>query len=51
VLVEVGYLSNRQDESVMTTNRWRKRMADSIARAIDGYFRQTRPDHKAAAGH
>jgi N-acetylmuramoyl-L-alanine amidase len=50
VLVEVGYLSNRQDESVMNTNRWRRRMADSIARAIDRYFRQTRPDHKAAAG-
>lgn len=49
VLVEVGYLSNRQDESVMNTNRWRKRMADSIARAVDRYFRQGRADHKAQA--
>lgn len=47
VLIEVGYLSSREDESVMTTNRWRKRMADSIARAVDRYFRQSRPDHKA----
>ena len=49
VLVEVGYLSNRQDESVMNTNRWRKRMADSIARAVDRYFRTSRGDHKAEA--
>jgi N-acetylmuramoyl-L-alanine amidase len=49
VLVEVGYLSSREDESVMNTNRWRKRMADSIARAVDRYFRNTRGDHKAEA--
>jgi N-acetylmuramoyl-L-alanine amidase len=49
VLVEVGYLSNRQDESVMNTNRWRKRMADSIARAVDRYFRIHRGDQKAEA--
>lgn len=49
VLIELGYLSNRQDESVMTTNRWRKRMAQSIARAVDGYFRQHRSDQKAHA--
>lgn len=49
VLVEVGYLSSREDESVMNTNRWRKRMADSIARAVDRYFRTNRGDHKAEA--
>jgi N-acetylmuramoyl-L-alanine amidase len=49
VLVEVGYLSSREDESVMNTNRWRKRMADSIARAVDRYFRNSRGDHKAEA--
>lgn len=49
VLIELGYLSNRLDESVMNTNRWRKRMADSIARAIDTYFRQNKGDHKADA--
>jgi N-acetylmuramoyl-L-alanine amidase len=49
VLIEVGYLSSREDESVMNTNRWRKRMADSIVRAIDRYFRQNRLDHKAEA--
>jgi N-acetylmuramoyl-L-alanine amidase len=49
VLIEVGYLSSREDESVMNTNRWRKRMADSIARAVDRYFRQSRGDHKAEA--
>jgi N-acetylmuramoyl-L-alanine amidase len=49
VLIELGYLSNRLDESVMNTNRWRKRMSDSITRAIDGYFRQNKGDHKADA--
>lgn len=50
VLVELGYLSSSADESVMNTSRWRKRMADSIARAVDRYFRQERADHKAEAG-
>ncbi len=47
VLIEVGYLSNHADESVMNTRRWRRRMADSISRAVDSYFRHTRPDTKA----
>jgi N-acetylmuramoyl-L-alanine amidase len=49
VLIELGYLSSREDETTMNTNRWRKRMADSIARAVDTYFRRSRPEHKADA--
>lgn len=49
VLIELGYLSSREDETAMNTNRWRRRMADSIARAVDTYFRQGRPEQKADA--
>ena len=43
VLIELGYLSSSADESVMNTSRWRKRMADSIARAVDGSASGTTP--------
>jgi len=38
VLVELGYVSNRQDLRSLLSENWRNRTADSIARAIDGYF-------------
>jgi len=47
VLIEVGYLSNRSDESVMKSRRWRRRMAESISNAVGTYFRQSRLDTKA----
>jgi len=50
VLIEVGYVSNRLDESVMGTNRWRRVMTTAISRAIDRYFRESRLDHKPQAG-
>jgi len=37
-LVELGYLSNRLDEKLMTTDEWRERMSDAIIVAIDRYF-------------
>lgn len=49
VLIELGYLSSRQDESLMNSGRWRKRVAHSISRAVDGYFRQRRSDQKVEA--
>ncbi len=49
VLVEVGYVSNRLDESVMVTNRWRRGMASAISRAVERYFKQSRLDNKAGA--
>ena len=50
VLIEVGYVSNELDESVMTTNRWRRDMSKAISHAIDRYFRDVRPEPKAAGG-
>jgi N-acetylmuramoyl-L-alanine amidase len=38
VLVELGYVSNRQDLESLLSESWRNRTADSIAQAIDSYF-------------
>ena len=38
VLVELGYVSNRQDLQSLLSDQWRNRTADTIAQAIDGYF-------------
>lgn len=38
VLIELGYLTNADDEHAMRGNRWRRNMAVAIARAVDGYF-------------
>jgi N-acetylmuramoyl-L-alanine amidase len=38
VLVELGYLSDPSDLKLLTTDSWRDRTADSIAKAIHTYF-------------
>lgn len=38
VLIELGYLSNKQDEKVLTSKSGQASLAQSIARAIDRYF-------------
>jgi N-acetylmuramoyl-L-alanine amidase len=38
VLVELGYLTNSQDESEMATDIWRGRVAQAIRGAIDAHF-------------
>jgi N-acetylmuramoyl-L-alanine amidase len=38
VLVELGYVSNKQDLQSLLSDNWRNRTADSIAQAIDTYF-------------
>jgi N-acetylmuramoyl-L-alanine amidase len=38
VLVELGYVSNREDLHSLLSGNWRNRTADSVAQAIDGYF-------------
>lgn len=37
-LVELGYLSNKLDEKLMTTDEWRGRMSAALVAAIDNYF-------------
>jgi N-acetylmuramoyl-L-alanine amidase len=38
VLVELGYVSNRDDLRLLMSHSWRDRTADSIAKAIDAYL-------------
>ena len=38
VLVELGYVSNKQDLKSLLSDTWRDRTADAIAQAIGGYF-------------
>ncbi len=38
VLLELGFLSNAEDEKQLTSATWRDRMAVSVTAAIDGYF-------------
>lgn len=38
VLLELGFLSNPEDEKQLTSESWRDRTTDSVAAAIDGYF-------------
>lgn len=38
VLLELGFLSNPDDEKQLTSEAWRDRMSDSVTAAIDGYF-------------
>jgi N-acetylmuramoyl-L-alanine amidase len=38
VLVELGYLSDREDLKSLMSDAWRDRTANSIAKAVDSYF-------------
>ena len=38
VLIELGYVSNKQDLQSLLSDSWRDRTADAIARAVDDYF-------------
>jgi N-acetylmuramoyl-L-alanine amidase len=39
VLIEMGYLSSRQDANLLTTPAYRKRMGRSLVKSIDSYFK------------
>lgn len=41
LLVELGFLSNRDDEKALKSKRHRQRIATAIAEAVDAYFDQT----------
>jgi N-acetylmuramoyl-L-alanine amidase len=38
VLLELGFLSNPDDERQLLSEAWRERVADGVVEAIDGYF-------------
>ncbi|MDA1098775.1 MAG: N-acetylmuramoyl-L-alanine amidase [Proteobacteria bacterium] len=43
VLIELGYLSNRRDEKMLTDIDSRTAIATAIARAVDNYFKAQKP--------
>jgi N-acetylmuramoyl-L-alanine amidase len=40
VLLELGFLSNEEDEKQLTSEAWRERMAGAISDAVDRYFKK-----------
>lgn len=44
VLIEIGYLSNAEDEKLISNPEWRRKLADRIARAIKSFEAQKHPD-------
>ncbi len=46
VLIELGYVSNKQDLQSLLSDSWRDHAANSIAQAVNGYF----ATHVAGAG-
>jgi N-acetylmuramoyl-L-alanine amidase len=38
VLLELGFLSNPDDEKLLTSDAWRERTAEAVAKSIDTYF-------------
>jgi len=45
VLVELGYMSNSQDEQQMSSVAWQKQVAGSIAAAVNTYFNKRTAEH------
>jgi N-acetylmuramoyl-L-alanine amidase len=41
VLVELGYLTNADDERVMNTTAWQDKMTEAMTSAVDAYFGKT----------
>jgi N-acetylmuramoyl-L-alanine amidase len=37
-MVELGYLSNADDEKLLLSEEWREKASESIVRAITSYF-------------
>jgi N-acetylmuramoyl-L-alanine amidase len=40
VLVELGYLSNRQEEKLLHTKAHRRKLSAAILRAVDQFFKK-----------
>ena len=37
-MIELGFVSNADDEKLLLSDAWRQKVADSVARAVDAYF-------------
>jgi len=38
VLVELGYVSNKQDLKLLTSDGWRTRTSEAVAHAVNTFF-------------
>ena len=38
VLIELGYVSNKQDLKLMTSDAWRARTSEAVAQAVNTFF-------------
>jgi N-acetylmuramoyl-L-alanine amidase len=38
VLIELGYVSNKQDLKLMTSEAWRARTSEAVAQAVNAFF-------------
>jgi N-acetylmuramoyl-L-alanine amidase len=43
ILIEAGFISNPQEEKNLSTNWYRKKLANAIMNGVDDYFRKTPP--------
>ncbi|MFN3351102.1 N-acetylmuramoyl-L-alanine amidase, partial [Pseudorhodoplanes sp.] len=50
VLIELGYMTNRQDLKLLTSEAWRGRAAQTMVKAVDHFFRTRIAGAEAAAG-
>jgi N-acetylmuramoyl-L-alanine amidase len=41
-LIELGYLSNKQEEKLLNSLSYKRKIAESLVKAIDEYFKQTK---------
>jgi N-acetylmuramoyl-L-alanine amidase len=39
VLIELGYLSNREDEQLLQSEEWQTKAGDAIARSVFDFFK------------
>lgn len=42
VLIELGYMSNTEDERLMASSEWQRGVAEAVVRAVDEYFAKRR---------
>ncbi|NLH83700.1 MAG: N-acetylmuramoyl-L-alanine amidase [Phyllobacteriaceae bacterium] len=50
VLMEIGFLSNKEDEKLMTSPQWREKIAGSLVTAVDRFFHERGVPGMARAG-
>lgn len=45
VLIEMGFMSNKQDVSLLSSSSYRRKMASALVNSIDKYFQKIRENH------